>query len=202
MTDRRGWRWRHAAARCTTAGAGEYYPYRARLLAGLHGTVLEIGPGAGSNLGHLPSGVRWIGVEPNPHLHRRLRDAAGSRGQVLCGVAERLPIADHSVDAVVGFGVLCSVGDPERAVAEIVRVLRPGGRYVFLEHVIAAPRTWSRLALRASAPWSRWLDGGCDPVRETGSLIKRTFGHVEWEEFPVSFPLGVTVPHLAGWATV
>lgn len=202
MTTRRSWRWRHAAARCTASGASEYYPYRVRLLRGLRGTVLEIGPGAGSNLDHLSAGVRWIGVEPNPHLHARLQAAAGGRGHVLSGEAERLPIADHSVDAVVGFGVLCSVSDPRLAVAEIVRVLRPGGRYVFLEHVIAPPFTWSRFVLRVAAPASRWLDGGCDPVRRTGRLIEATFGHVEYDEFPVAFPLGVTIPHLAGWATV
>jgi SAM-dependent methyltransferase len=201
MTVRDGWRWRRAATRWSDSGAAVYYPHRARLLAGLSGTVLEIGPGGGASVRHLPRRVRWIGLEPNRYLHERLRRTVGNRGQVLLGEAERIPLADASVDAVVGMIVLCSVHDQERAVAEIARVLRPGGRYVFLEHVLAAPGTWSRFMLRVSAPMSRWLDGGCDPARETGRLIEATFDHVEFDEFPVGFPLGVTIPHLAGWAT-
>ena len=186
--------------RYTGPGAGVYYPHRARLLAGLRGTVLEIGPGGGANLHHMSRRVHWIGLEPNPYFHAPLRRAAGGRGQVLTGEAERIPLADDSVDAVVGTIVLCSVRDQRRVLAEIARVLRPGGRYVFLEHVLAPPLTWSRLMLRAAAPMSRLLDGGCDPARQTGRLIEAAFDHVEFDEFPVGGPIGVTIPHLAGWA--
>jgi SAM-dependent methyltransferase len=179
-----------------------YGSYRGRLLRGLQGVVLEIGPGGGANLGYLPGDVRWIGLEPNRYLHARLSEAAGARGQVLAGEAERIPLADASVDAVVGTMVLCSVDDQVRAVAEILRVLRPGGRYIFLEHVGAPPGTWSRFAQRLSAPVSRCLDGGCDPARDTGKVIEAAgFARVETDEFVLAGPFGIAFPHLFGFAT-
>lgn len=179
-----------------------YGTHRRRLLRGLRGTVLEIGPGGGANLEYLPGHVRWIGLEPNRYLHPRLRDAAGTRGQVLGGAVERIPLGQASVDAVVGTIVLCSVDDQERAVAEILRVLRPGGRYVFLEHVASPPGTWSRFAQRLSAPVSRCFEGGCDPARDTGRVIEAAgFARVEAEEFILAGPFGVAFPHLFGSAT-
>ena len=189
-----------AAAR--SASRGMYGPFRGRLLRGLRGTVFEIGPGSGANLEYLPGDVRWIGLEPNRYLHARLAEAAGARGQVLAGEAERIPLADASVDAVVGTIVLCSVDDQERALAEVLRVLRPGGRYVFLEHVGSPPGTWSRFAQRLSAPASRCLEGGCDPARDTGQVIEAAgFARVETGEFVLAGPFGLTFPHLFGYAT-
>lgn len=191
--------WRRAARRGGLTGPGTYGERRRALVSGLRGTVLEIGPGAGANFDYLSDDVRWIGVEPNRYLHERLRLA--DRGPVLVGGAEGIPLADASMDAVLGTIVLCSVTDQRQVLAEIVRVLRPGGRYVFLEHVAAPPGTWSRFAQRAVAPASRWFDGGCDPARDTGLAIAAAgFEHVEAEEFQLRGPLGVTIPHLSGWA--
>ena len=122
-------------------------PWRRKLLGGLAGTVLEIGPGTGINLAYLPDRVYWLGLEPNPHLHPWLETALRQRGvlgEVLLGQAEEIPLPQESVDAVVATLVLCSVEDPRRALAEILRVLRPGGRFVFLEHV-AAPQCTLRV---------------------------------------------------------
>jgi ubiquinone/menaquinone biosynthesis C-methylase UbiE len=115
-------------------------PYKRRLFSGLAGTVLEIGPGAGANLQFLSTGVRWMGAEPNPFMHKYLRVEAGRLGRSieLCGaMAEALPLADRSADNVISTLVLCSVRDPPRALAEIRRVLRPGGKLLFIEHVAA-----------------------------------------------------------------
>ena len=121
------------------------------------------------------AGVRWIGVEPNPFFHDRLR-ARGERLRidvdVRAATAEALPAADHSVDAVVSSLVLCSVRDPEATLREVRRVLRPGGRFVFVEHVAAAHGTGLRVAQRAVRPVWRALSDGCHPDRDTGRLIE------------------------------
>ncbi|GAA3742814.1 class I SAM-dependent methyltransferase [Salinactinospora qingdaonensis] len=200
MTGRSARAWRRAARNQSPRGAAVYAQHRRRLLAELTGTVLEIGPGFGPNGAYFPSAVRWVGLEPNPYLHERLRRTA--RGPVLSGDAQHLPLADHSVDAVVATSVLCSIPDQDRVLAEIVRVLRPQGRYVFLEHVAAPRGTWSQGALRLVAPLSRRLDAGCDPTRETGRAIETAgFATVEMEEFLLPAPLGVKIPHINGWAT-
>ncbi|WP_436411158.1 class I SAM-dependent methyltransferase [Thermus scotoductus] len=105
-------------------------PWRRKLLGGLAGTVLEIGPGTGINLAYLPDRVYWLGLEPNPHLHPWLETALRQRGvlgEVLLGQAEEIPLPQESVDAVVATLVLCSVEDPRRALAEILREKRGCG---------------------------------------------------------------------------
>jgi len=177
-------------------------PWRRKLLGGLAGTVLEIGPGTGINLAYLPDGVYWLGLEPNPHLHPWLETALRQRGvlgEVLLGQAEEIPLPQESVDAVVATLVLCSVEDPRRALAEILRVLRPGGRFVFLEHV-AAPRgsCLRRAQDFLCSPWAL-LGDGCHPNRETLALIREAgFARVEAEAF--TLPLPLVAPHVAGIA--
>lgn len=178
------------------------WAWRQRLLAGLRGTVLEIGPGTGVNLEAYPQGVRWLGLEPNPYLHPGLERALESRGfpgQVLLGQAEAIPLEAESVDAVVSTLVLCSVADPRRALAEVLRVLRPGGRLLFLEHV-AAPRGTPLRALQdLVVPVWRALGDGCHPNRETLALIREAgFARVEAASF--ALPLPLVAPHVAGVA--
>lgn len=177
-------------------------PWRRKLLGGLAGTVLEIGPGTGINLAYLPDGVYWLGLEPNPHLHPWLETALRQRGvlgEVLLGQAEEIPLPQESVDAVVATLVLCSVEDPRRALAEILRVLKPGGRLVFLEHV-AAPRGSSlRRFQDLLCPLWSFLGDGCHPNRETLALIREAgFARVEAEAFELPLPL--VAPHVAGVA--
>lgn len=119
---------------------------KARLLGELRGRVLEIGAGGGANFSRLPHGVDWVGLEPSRRARRRL---ARSGHTVLDAPAEAVPLPDDSVDAVVSTIVLCSVADQDRALAEVVRVLRPGGRLVFFEHVAAPRGTWRRRAQTA-----------------------------------------------------
>lgn len=178
---------------------------RRALLDGLRGRVLEIGPGAGTNLAYLRRDVRWMGVEPNPAMRDYLRQEAARLGfargavDVRAGTAERLPVSDGSMDAVVSTLVLCSVRDLRAALAEVRRVLRPGGRFVFLEHVAAPRGSGLRRVQRAvRGPWSLAGDG-CHPDREIGAAIERAgFARVELERFRVKLP--VVAPHIAGVA--
>ena len=181
-------------------------PRKRALLADVAGTVVELGPGTGANLAHLPRGVRWIGIEPNPHMQLRLRpraEALGIAAQTLTASAQRLPLADESVDVVLSTLVLCSVPDPAAALVEARRVLRPRGRFVFVEHVAAPPRTMLRRAQRVLRPaWSLIADG-CRPDRDLAAVIRAAgFAALELEEFRVLRGplLDLVSPHVAGVA--
>jgi ubiquinone/menaquinone biosynthesis C-methylase UbiE len=172
------------------------------LLGDLSGDVLEIGPGTGVNFAYLPRSVRWIGVEPNAYLRERLRAEAARGGlsaELHAGTAERLPLPDRSVDAVVSTLVLCSVPDVDAVLEEVRRVLRPGGRFVFVEHVGAPPGTWLRAIQRLVRPLWR-VGGGCHPDRDTLAAIERAgFADLRAERFRVA--AGLVSPHVAGVAT-
>jgi SAM-dependent methyltransferase len=172
------------------------------LLGDLRGEVLEIGPGTGVNLAYLPAGVRWTGVEPNAYLRDETAAAAARRGieaRVLPGVAESLPLPDRSVDAVVATLVLCSVRDQDAALAEVRRVLRPGGRFVFVEHIGAPSGSLLRRTQRLVRPLWRIVGDGCHPDRDTVAAVERAgFTRVEVERFRVS--AGLVSTHAAGSA--
>ncbi|MGH9785890.1 MAG: class I SAM-dependent methyltransferase [Terriglobia bacterium] len=172
------------------------------LFAGLGGNVLEIGPGTGPNLVYYPSGIRWLGVEPNPYMYRHLKTAAARAGlqvDLRPGMAERLPAEDNSMDAVVSTLVLCSVSDPEGVLREIRRVLKPGGRFIFLEHVAAPPGTRLRRVQTALRPLWKIIGDGCHPDRETGPAIERAgFAAVRYDNFRL--PLGPVATQIAGVA--
>jgi ubiquinone/menaquinone biosynthesis C-methylase UbiE len=197
---RRFFAWRYARYRQPE----EYGVRRHELLAGLTGEVLEIGPGPGVNLEHLPAGARWVGLEPNVFMHERLRAAAAARGieaRFLAGTADAIPLPDASVDAVVGTLVLCSVGDQDRVLAEILRVLRPGGQYRFMEHVGAARGTGIRRLQDIVTPLWRRCQGGCRPNRETWVAIERAgFAKTDIGRFSVRMVLGMQTPHIVGTA--
>ncbi|MDA0183618.1 class I SAM-dependent methyltransferase [Solirubrobacter phytolaccae] len=143
--------------------------HRRALLAQLHGRVLEVGAGTGLNLRHYPAGVDLELTEPDPAMAARLRRR--HQRAVIPAPAEALPFADGSFDAVVSTMVLCTVGDPEAAVAELRRVLRPGGRLVFIEHVRASAGRLARWQDRLVRPWSR-VAAGCRCNQPTLELLR------------------------------
>ena len=115
--------------------------HRDELLEGMSGRVLELGAGAGSNFAHYPATVEEVvALEPEPYL-RRTAEAAAARARirihVVDGVADRVPVEDGSCDAAVASLVPCSVPDQARALAELRRVVRPGGELRFYEHVLS-----------------------------------------------------------------
>lgn len=178
-------------------GQGEY---RARNLAGLSGRVLELGAGNGLNFAHYPPEVtEVVAVEPEPYL----RERAGERGGVapvnvtlVDGDADALPLPDASVDAVVASLVLCSVPSQARALAELRRVLRPGGELRFYEHVVAHSRAGALTQKVATRLFWRHLAAGCELDRDTLSSIAAAGFVVESVE-RIRFQ---GLPHLLGVA--
>jgi SAM-dependent methyltransferase len=175
---------------------------KAKLFEGLGGTVVEIGPGAGSNMRYYARVRRWIGVEPNPYLHGTLQEQLGRlglEGDVFRGEAESIPIPDESADAVIATLVLCSVVDPARVLEEILRVLRPGGTFYFFEHVAAPRGSVLRGIQRLVRPAWRCLADGCHPDRETEDYLRSAgFEVVEVERFVLKVAL--VAPHISGRA--
>ena len=172
------------------------------LFAGIGKSVLEIGPGTGPNLAYYPPGVRWLGVEPNPFMHPYLQKAAAQAGlqiDLRSGTAERLPADDNSMDTVVSTLVLCSVADPETALQEVLRVLKPGGRFLFLEHVAAPEGTFLRRVQTFIRPLWKIIGDGCHPDRDTGPAIEHAgFSEVTYENFRL--PLGPVATQIVGVA--
>jgi ubiquinone/menaquinone biosynthesis C-methylase UbiE len=187
-------------------GGGKYASFvegrKRHLLGGLKGTLVEIGSGAGANLRYLPRELRVIGVEPNPFMHSHfLREArAADRSvQLVQGYGEALPFPDASVDAVLSTLVLCSVGDMAGVLGEVLRILKPGGRFLFVEHVAAEEGTVLRRIQRLVRPAWRRIGDGCEPDRTTEKdLLRAGFRMVSIDRFSVPLPL--VSPHIAGVA--
>jgi SAM-dependent methyltransferase len=148
---------------------------RRELLAEAHGAVLEIGAGTGLNLPHYPADLdELVLAEPGARIGDHIdldRAPAGVPVRLEPAPAEYLPFEDGSFDTVVSTLVLCTVGDPQRAVSEMVRVLRPEGRLLFLEHV-RAEKGWRQAMQRRSVrPWAAFADG-CQCDRATVETIE------------------------------
>jgi ubiquinone/menaquinone biosynthesis C-methylase UbiE len=148
--------------------------HRARLLAGLTGTVIEIGAGNGRNFAHYPATVtRVLAVEPDDTLRAHAYQAARQAlvpVDVVPGNADSLPAQDASFDTAVTSLVLCTVPDPAHALQEIHRVLRPGGKLRFYEHVRSDKAPLALLEDAITPVWTR-LAGGCQPNRDTATVI-------------------------------
>ena len=128
---------------------------RRRLLSGLSGRVLEVGAGTGLNLAHYPEGVTELVItEPEEAMARRLEaKPEAARARVVRASADALPFPDGHFDGVACTLVLCTVPDPAAALREIRRVLKPGGRFAFLEHVRSEDPKWARRQDRINRLW-------------------------------------------------
>ncbi len=181
-----------------------YGPRKRTIYRRLPGTVVEIGPGAGANFRYYKRGTRVIAIEPNVSMHPLLRAKARRRGLDLVLKAvkgEQIDLPDRSVSAVVGTLVLCSVDDPRRVVSEIYRILKPSGRYLFLEHVAALPRTRLRnLQEKLAMGWGRIADG-CRLNRESHRFIATAgFAEVDMDCFSLRSQWLPFAPHIFGVA--
>jgi ubiquinone/menaquinone biosynthesis C-methylase UbiE len=143
------------------------------LLAQAAGATIEVGAGTGVNLAHFPPAVtRLCLVEPDPSMRKRLHRRASGRDdvQIVDAPAEALPFPDGSFDTAVVTFALCSVADLDSALAEIARVLRPGGRLLFLEHV---RDTDPEIARKQDHPGFLYSLMGCHPNRDSLTAISR-----------------------------
>lgn len=180
------WYYPKVVGRAEAAGQAET---RRELLGEASGRTLEIGAGSGFNLPHYTARVTELVVsEPSPHMREHLRERleadpppVGS-WELADASAEALPFEDASFDTVTGGFIMCSIPDPEGALAEIARVLKPGGKYIFLEHVHAGDGTMlGRFQDLIEIP-HRYIAAGCHPNRRTWELIEDSPLEVEWME--------------------
>lgn len=179
---------------------------RRDLLASARGRVLELGAGTGVNLDLYPEGVEeLVLVEPDRHMAKQMRQKlaeSGRAARVVEASAERLPFEDSSFDAAVATLVLCTIPDPAAALAETARVLKPGGRLLFVEHVRADAPGLARWQDRLEKPW-RFLADGCHCNRDTVSTIAASplrLGEVERGALPKA--PSIVRPLVSGEATL
>ncbi|HJX33347.1 MAG TPA: class I SAM-dependent methyltransferase [Solirubrobacterales bacterium] len=179
---------------------------RRRLLADARGRTIDLGAGTGANLGLYPAAVsELVLVEPDPHMAKKLRHRlaeAGNPAELIEAPAERLPFEDASFDTAVFTLVLCTVPDPAAALVEVARVLRPGGRMLFIEHVRSEDPGLARWQDRLEKPW-RFLGDGCHCNRDTVATIEASplaVEQLERDRMPKAPP--IVKPLARGTATL
>jgi ubiquinone/menaquinone biosynthesis C-methylase UbiE len=168
---------------------------RRETLAAASGRTIDLGAGTGVNVDLFPEAVsELVLAEPDPHMLKQLRAKLAGRGGDITTVqapAERLPFEDDSFDTAVFTLVLCTVPDPIAALEEAARVLKPGGKLLFVEHVRSEEPRVARWQDRLEKPW-RFLADGCHCNRDTVATIAASpfeVERVEHDELPKSPPL-------------
>jgi ubiquinone/menaquinone biosynthesis C-methylase UbiE len=179
---------------------------RRGLLAEASGRTIDVGAGTGVNVGLYPPAVtELVLAEPDPHMLKKLRGKlAGAKSDVSAVQApgQSLPFEADSFDTAVFTLVLCTVPDPAAALAEVARVLKPGGRLLFIEHVRSRHANLARWQDRLERPW-RFLGDGCHCNRDTAATIEASpfvIERLEHGRLPRAVP--IVRPLVYGWARV
>jgi SAM-dependent methyltransferase len=184
-----------------SAERGAYREYREFVAGQAGGSILELGAGTGANLGYYPADADLTLSDPNPFMIERLQRKAAERGisvRTDHHAGEELPYDVGSFDTIVSTLVMCSVNDPARSIAEIARVLKPGGEFRFMEHVRGEGVLKERFQDLMTPLWRAFADG-CHPNRSTVAKIKQS-GLEMAEIRPFSFGPYPVRPHIAGVA--
>ncbi|XP_008305232.1 methyltransferase-like protein 7A [Stegastes partitus] len=169
-------------------------------------TLLEIGCGTGANFQYYPDGCKVICTDPNPHFEKYLQKSMADNDQLsyerfVVATGEDLgSIEDESVDVVACTLVLCTVNDIPQTLREVHRVLRPGGAFFFLEHVVANPSTWAFFFQHVLQPLWYYFGDGCEITRATWkNLEEARFSDLKLRH--IDAPLFVLMkPHIVGYA--
>jgi len=167
-------------------------------------TVVEIGPGAGANMRYLDEGTRLIAIEPNKYMHANLRKSATKYGielEIKTISGEAIDLPDACCEFVVGTLVLCSVENPMLCINQIIRILKPSGVFVFLEHVKAEDNMFLTLIQKVlHKPW-HWFFEGCHTNRDTRRLLQNAgFSSLQLESYNKYSPFIPIIPQIRGKA--
>jgi ubiquinone/menaquinone biosynthesis C-methylase UbiE len=191
-----------------------YHKKKKFLFKNLKGTIAELGPGTGLNLEYYPKNIKWIGIEPNSDLREEITNKAKKLKMkniiVKNATAEKIPIKSNSVETVISTLMLCSVKDVKKTIKEVHRILKPNGKFIFIEHVAGKPNTLRKSTqnLLAKSPYLIISDN-CHPNRDIGNEIKKSkFKSVNYKTYfqhkdrslidkIFMFPIN---PHIYGYA--
>ena len=167
-------------------------PLKTELFSRAQGVVLDIGAGDCVNRKYLSASANYLALDPSPNFSA----SNPLNTQILCSRAELIPLLDQSVDCVLSSRVLCSVSNLKASLAEIHRVLKPGGRLLFIEHVGAPRGTTLRLAQRVFRPVCRYFEEGCEPDRDIAVTLRAS--PLVFEELR-EFRLKLRAPLIQDW---
>lgn len=169
-------------------------------------TLLEIGCGTGNNFEYYPPGCKVICTDPNPHFQKYLTRTMADNDHLsyerfLVATGEDLgSVGDDSVDVVVCTLVLCTVNDIPQTLREVHRILRPGGGFFFMEHVVADPSTWSYFFQHVLSPIWYYFGDGCEVTRATWKHLEAA-GFSDLKLRHIEAPLVFVIkPHIMGYA--
>lgn len=179
-----------------------YGGIKTQLFLPAKGKILEVGPGTGVNFKHLKNVDQWFGIEPNTFFHQALLNEAlhhKIKASLITSDAESIALEDNSMDVVICTLVLCSVAHPEKAIHEMKRVLKPGGRLIFIEHVVAPDKSSLRKVQNLLNPLNRFIADGCNCNRETWTYLEKAgFEKLELRHFKVDGAIKLHAPHIMG----
>lgn len=180
--------------------------YIPEFFAELSGSVLEVGAGAGVNLSFYPRNINLIALEPNPFMREYFQEKAEALGfknvKIIDAEIENILLPEGSVDFVVSTHVFCSVKNPLTALREVLRVLKPGGKFLFWEHVRGEDRG-TQILQSLFNPVNKILYCGCQINRDTLLSIQEAgFGEVQSEPYSTgsNFLYRLIEPHIGGFA--
>ncbi|XP_071351340.1 thiol S-methyltransferase TMT1A-like [Trachinotus anak] len=169
--------------------------------------LLEIGCGSGANFPFYPHGCTVICTDPNPHFHRYLRRSMEANKHltydkfIVASGEDMKEVQDESVDVVVCTLVLCSVRDVQQVIAEIRRVLRAGGAFYFLEHVVSDPSSWIYFFQHVLEPLWYYIGDGCMITRATWKDLETAgFSELHLKQIKAPDVTSVIRPHIMGYS--